>query len=70
MLRTHDKQELDEVHTQEESQPVANEMSKETPIKHVHSSLNQETTLHLWNLNKCTPQKTTVAITHGDAARQ
>jgi hypothetical protein len=47
MLRTHDKQEHDKVHTQEERQPVPNGMSKKTPIKQVHSSLNQVTTLKL-----------------------
>jgi hypothetical protein len=40
MLRTRDKQEHDDVRTQEERQPVANGTSKETPIK-------QETTLKL-----------------------
>jgi hypothetical protein len=40
MLRTRDKQEHNDVRTQEERQPVANGMSTETPIK-------QETTLKL-----------------------
>jgi hypothetical protein len=47
MLRTHHKQDHNDVHTQEERQPEANGMSKEIPIKQVHSCLNQETTLKL-----------------------